>query len=423
MLKATQERSAWRIYFTRPLLVIGAMGFYSGLPLALSASTLTAWLSDSRIDRTTIGLFAAVATPYALKFLWAPAVDGLRLPLLGKLGRRRSWLLLTQALLAIAIGFMGFCDPAGHVNMTALMALLVSALSATQDIVIDAYRVERLAKEEQGEGAAMSTLGYRIGMLVSGAGALALAQALGWQQTYLFMAALAATSVPLTLLAREPGIKAPIPAKGPLGERVTSFFRDSVIAPFADFITRPHWLAVLAFVVLYKLGDAFMGTLFNPFLLAIGFTKMEIAEIVKIYGLGATLLGSFVGGAMVMRWGTFRTLFFCGLAHMVTNLLLIEQARLGNDPHFLILSIVLQNLSGGMSLAAFVAYLSALTKAHYTATQYALLSALAALGRTLMSTPSGWVAQQFGWQAFFLFSSLLALPGLWLVIYLQRRTK
>lgn len=405
-------------YFQRKQFLILLLGFYSGLPLALTASTLTAWLSDAHVERAAIGLFAAVATPYAFKFLWSPLVDGMRIPLLGRLGRRRSWLLATQALLVASMAAMAFTNPALDAGLTALAAVVVATLSATQDIVIDAYRVERLEEREQGTGAAMATFGYRIGMLISGAGALALADNLGWEMTYLVMASVMAVGVVLTLLAKEPDR---VGGEDKPTHGILAFIQGSVIAPFADFMTRPHWLAVLGFVILYKLGDAFMGAMFNPFLLDLGFTKTEIAAIVKIYGLAATLIGSFLGGWLVARWGVFRTLVLCGLMHMATNLLLVVQAHMGHDLHFLAASITLENLTGGMATTAFIAYLAALTRTHYTATQYALLSSLAAFGRTWLSTPSGALAAAVGWAHFFLISSLMAVPGLLLLVWLERR--
>lgn len=413
------------IYLQPRLLLIGLLGFYSGLPLALTASTLTAWLADAGVERAAIGLFAAIATPYALKFLWAPLLDGLRLPLLhALLGRRRAWLVLTQVLLAMAITAMTLANPAYAPQLTALVGVMIATLSATQDTVIDAYRVERLPKAEQGAGAAMATFGYRIGMLVSGAGALALADALGWEMTYAIMGAVAASSVVVTVLMRAPS---PETAKDGFdlsqGRGIGGFIREYVIEPFADFMTRPMWMGVLAFVVLYKLGDAFMGIMFNPFLLDLGFSKTEIASIVKIYGLAATLIGTFLGGWMVARFGMFRTLLMTGFVHMLTNLLLVVQARLGADHHFLIASITLENLSGGMSTAAFIAYLGALCRANYTATQYALLSSLAAFGRTWLSTPSGWLSQTVGWEIFFAIASLMAVPGLLLLVWLEHRQR
>jgi PAT family beta-lactamase induction signal transducer AmpG len=413
--------SKMRMTFKPKFLLIGLLGFFSGLPLALTASTLTAWLSDAKVDRASIGLFAAIATPYALKFLWAPLMDGLRLPLLTRhMGRRRSWLLVTQIALVAAICAMAGNNPAENQWLTALFGVIIATLSATQDIVIDAYRVERLEPEEQGTGAGYVTFGYRIGMLVSGAGALYLADHLGWHTTYLAMAGIMATSIFLTLLAREPVV--PVDNQTP-SHGIVAFLRDYVVAPMRDFMTRPQWLAVLAFVILYKLGDAFMGTMFNPFLLDLGFTKSEIAAVVKIYGLIATLAGTFAGGWLVARIGMFRSLLLCGFTHMLTNFLLIVQARLGADVHFLTVTISLENFTGGMSSAAFIAYLAALCRVNYTATQYALLSSLAAFGRTWLSTPSGALSKAMGWEWFFAMASLMAIPGLLLLWWLEKKKR
>lgn len=426
----TTNQAGFGIYLTRNMLVIGVLGFFSGLPLALTASTLTAWLADSGVDRTSIGLFAAITTPYAFKFLWSPLMDGVRLPIIHPLGRRRSWLLLVQILLASAIAIMGFYNPGSEPFMVAVMGVLVATASASQDIVIDAYRVERLNDTEQAAGAAAITFGYRLGMLVSGAGALALADAAGWQFTYLIMAAIMGSAILLTLCVKEPELledetnttNKPT-SNTPVHERVQAFFQHSVIAPFADFMRRPYWLAVLVFVVLYKLGDAFMGVMFNPFLLDIGFSKTQIAEIVKVYGLIATMLGTFAGGATVARFGMFRTLMGVGFLHMLTNLMLVVQARLGADVEFLALSIALENFTGGISIAAFIGYLSTLCNKHYTATQYALLSSLAAFGRTVLSTPSGALAENVGWEWFFAIASLMAIPSLILLWWLEKKQR
>lgn len=448
--------------FRSSLFLLGALGFFSGLPLALTASTLTAWLADAGVTRSSIGLFASIATPYALKFLWAPLLDGLRLPYLTRrLGRRRSWLLLAQVLLVLSLLAMALTDPAVNPWWTALAGVAIATFSATQDSAIDAYRVELLPPEQQGSGAAWATFGYRIGMLVSGAGALALADAIGWVATYRVMAGVMALGVVVTLVAKEgftigfayvrsaPGQDSGIlpPPKGegwgggvqgaaiarhaplltsPLkGEGLFSVNQKTHRWPFMtamrDFMTRPHWVQVLAFVVLYKLGDAFMGVMFNPFLLDLGFTKTQIAAVVKIYGLVATLLGTFAGGWLVARVGMYRSLLVCGFAHMLTNLLLVVQAQLGADVRFLTVSISLENFTGGMSTAAFIAYLSALCRVHYTATQYALLSSLAAFGRTWLSTPSGALADAVGWEVFFAIASGMAIPGLLLLVWLERR--
>ncbi len=408
-----------RIAIKPQFLLIGLLGFFSGLPLALTASTLTAWLADAQVTRASIGLFAAIATPYALKFLWAPLLDGLRLPLLtARLGRRRGWLLITQALLAFTILAMASTNPAIDPWLTALVGVIIATLSATQDTVIDAYRVERLPAEEQGTGAAWATFGYRIGMLVSGAGALYLADRLGWHATYVMMAGVMAMGVVVTLMMREPQTAVVLREKA---GGMIPFLHNYVVAPFRDFMTRPLWLQVLAFVVLYKLGDAFMGVMFNPFLLDIGFTKTQIAQVVKVYGLLATILGTFAGGWVFNRIGMYRSLILCGFGHMLTNLLLVVQAHLGANLHFLIFSISLENFSGGMSTAAFIAYLSALCRVNYTATQYALLSSLAAFGRTWLSTPSGALSVAVGWEIFFAISSLMAIPALLLLWWIERR--
>lgn len=401
------------------------LGFFSGLPLALTAATLSAWLADAQIDRTTIGLFAAVATPYAFKFLWSPLMDGLRLPwLYQRLGRRRSWLFLTQILLAAALFMMGYGNPAQDAVFTAGAALLVALFSASQDIVIDAYRVESLAAHEQGAGAAMATFGYRMGLLVSGAGALWLADKVGWQTTYGIMAVIMSSALLLTIMMKEPSLDVMKTSQAPdNGASLAQFVARYVVAPLRDMARRPYWQAIVLFIILYKLGDAFMGVMLNPFLIDIGFAKTQIAAVVKLYGLIATLLGAFAGGAVVARFGMYRALLVCGFLHMLTNLLMVVQAQLGAHLPFLAFSISLENFTGGMGTAAFIAYLSALCKVHYTATQYALLSSLAAFGRTWLATPSGAIADMLGWQGFFVVASLLALPSLILLRWLHYRVK
>lgn len=398
-------------------MIVLLLGFSSGLPLALTAATLSAWLSESGVDKTAIGLFAAVATPYSLKFLWAPLMDAVPFPLLSKwFGRRRGWILATQIALALAIIGLGFADPSISPWHTALMAVIVAICSASQDIVVDAYRVEILAKEEQGIGAAMVQYGYRLGMLASGAGALALADHVSWTTTYLIMAAFMIVGILTILCSPEPQASAQLvpPARG-------RWLSETLIAPFANFMTNRSWLLILLFIIFYKLGDAFLGIMTNPFLLEIGFTKTQIAGVVKVYGLIATLLGVFLGGIMTYRMGTIRTLWICGIAHALTNLMFVVQARVGADIQVLALGIFMENLSGGMTSSAFVAFLSGLCHARYTATQYALLSSLAAMGRTWLTTSAGWTADTFGWEAFFIVAVLLAVPGLALLWVLQRQ--
>lgn len=407
------------VYRDPRVLAILALGLMSGLPLALTASTLGVWLTESGVSKSAIGLFAAVSTPYALKFLWAPLVDAVRLPLLGRLGRRTGWMLATQGWLMLSLALLAFADPAINPWFTALCALFVAAASATQDIVIDAYRVERLTPEQQGAGAAAVVLGYRLGMILSSAGALYLAAVVGWHATYLVMAAIIPVGMFVVLLTGEPpqGAEPPPAYHGSMKQWV----RDAVIAPFADFMTRPHWLAILLFILLYKFADAFMGVMTNPFLIELGFAKEQIAAVVKLYGVIATIIGSLIGGSMVYRIGTARTLWICGIFHMLTNLMFVVQAEVGADIRILALGISLENISGGMGTAAFVAFMSGLTHTRFTATQYALLSSFSAFGRTWLSTPAGWFAEALGWHSFFLMATFLALPGLGVLWWLQRR--
>lgn len=410
---------AFKDYCTKPLFVVLLLGFFSGLPLALTGATLSVWLFEAKVDIASISLFAAVATPYTLKFLWSPAMDGLPIPLLTRwLGRRRGWLVATQCLLVLALALLACADPAAVPVLTACAALLVAFASASQDIVIDAYRVEILSASTQGQGAAMAQLGYRLGMLASGAGALFLAESWGWSATYVIMAALAALGMLVSLWAAEPAQPFVASIERP-SYRV--WLRESVIAPFIDFTRHHSWVLILVFIVAYRLADAFIGTVTNPFLLDIGFTKTEIAKVVKVYGVIATLMGTFAGGWLVARFGAIRLMFVSGVLHGLTNLMFVLQAQVGANVHVLALGITLENFTGGISAAAFVAFLSSLCNVHYTATQYALLSSLAAFGRTWLSTPAGTVAAHLGWSWFFALSALLALPGLILLRILHRR--
>lgn len=406
-----------KLYFTKPLLTILCLGMASGLPLALTASTLFTWLAEAGVKTETIGLFASIALPYSLKFLWAPLVDSFQIPVAGEwLGRRRSWLFALQILLVATMVLMAFGNPAASPFYFALMGCGIAFFSASQDIVIDAYRVESVPVEQQGAAAAMYTLGYRLAMLISGAGALWLSDNVSWQMAYLVMAGVMAALAAITLVIKEPEQEAGI-------QRSAFSIKVAVIEPFRDFMKREGWLMILAFVVLFKLGDAFLGVMFNPFLLDIGFTKTDIAAIVKVYGLFATIGGSFLGGWLVSRYGVYRVLLLTGFWHMITNLLLVLLADMGPDKAFLALCVISENLTAGMGSAAFVAYLSALCRREYTATQYALLSSLASVARTMISAESGMAAAWLGWHGFFLFSSLLAIPSLLLLWWMERSRK
>lgn len=405
------------LYLHPRILTVAVLGFTSGLPLALTASTLAVWLAEAGIAMTAIGLFAAIGTPYALKFLWAPLVDQSPLPwLTRKLGRRRGWLVLSQLLLMLALLLLGLSHPADNIWMTATAALIVAVLSATQDIVIDAYRVEILEEKQQGAGAAIMVFGYRIGMLASGAGALLIAESWGWFVSYSCMALLILPGMAVVLLAGEPASIKPI-----RHESWVAWFNHAVIKPFSSFTRHAGWWLILLFVIFYKFGDAFAGVMTNPFLVDVGFTKSELATIVKTWGLAATLIGAFLGGSLVHRLGIWQSLWLGGLLQMGSNLMFVWQAHAGHDLFILAAVIAVENLAGGMGTAAFVAYISMVCQREYTATQYALLSALAATGRTWLSAASGGFAETMGWSGFFMFSTVLALPGLLLLSWLRCR--
>lgn len=420
----TEIYAGTAVYFKPKLIAILLLGIVSGLPLMLTLSTLSAWLAESGVDLTTIGLFAAVTTPYALKFLWAPLIDRVPLPgITTRFGRRRGWMYVVQAMLVCAVVGLGMSNPADAPFITALWALAVSTCSATQDIVIDAYRVEILEERDLGAGAAVIQLGYRMGMLLSGAGALFLATDYGWQTTYLTMAAILILGSVVVSLTGEPDVSY-TPFRAEAGtrwlRRAGLWLKDTVIAPFTNFMQRKGWLAILLFMVFYKFGDAFATSLSTPFLLDIGFSKNEIATISKSFGLIAVIVGTMIGGGMVNRLGIMKSLWVFGFLQMGTILLFVWQARVGHDPQVLAIVIAGENLAAGMGAAAFVAYLSKLCSVEYTATQYALFSSLAAAGRTWLSTPSGWAAENLGWETFFMLSTLLAIPGLLLLLYIQK---
>jgi MFS transporter, PAT family, beta-lactamase induction signal transducer AmpG len=403
-----------KIYGRPRLLAIIAMGFASGLPLALTGSTLALWLADAHVSLAEIGLFALVAVSYNFKFLWAPLVDRLAIPgLTSWLGRRRSWALLFQVGVAVSLIGISLTDPVTAPARTALMAVLVAFFSASQDIVIDAYRVELLRAEEQGAGAAATQFGYRLGMIASGAGALYAAEAWDWQTAYRIMALLMLISMATVLATAEPTVERP-PRDG---------FVSTVLAPFRDFMRHEGWVGILVFVVLYKMADAVAGHYAGPMYLAVGFSKIEIASISKVFGVIATMVGVALGGTLVYRLGTFRTLLIGALLQMGSNAMYVVQLLAGHDLRVLTATIAFEQVAGGIGSAAFVAYLSALCSRTYTATQYALLSALAAFARNFIVSAGGAVADGLGLLWFFIFSIGLPLPGLMLLGWLMLRAR
>ena len=416
----TTPRKSWgealAVYLEPRQLIILVMGFASGLPLLLTLSTLSYWLKKVGTDLTAIGLFGAAAAPYGYKFLWSPIIDQVRLPVLARvMGHRKSWLFVLQLFLAGAIFALGLTDPAVSPFQTALAVLVISFFSASQDIVIDAYRIEILNAEEQAAGAATTQIGYRVGLLLAGAGAIALSDFVAWDVVFAVLASCILVCAVFTLFVPEPKIQRPS-----FGTDYRAGMNEAVIQPFREFMQRRGWVVVLLFVLLYKFGDAFSGFLANPFYVDLGFSGVEIAAITKIYGILATVIGGLVGGAIVARIGLFRTLMIGGILQAATNLLFTVLALRGHDIVWLGIAITADNLAGGVAAAAFVAYLSGLCNRAFTATQYALLSSFMAQGRTLMSTPSGWLAKQLDWPEFWALTAFMAIPGLLLLFWLIR---
>lgn len=398
------------VFRSRKILVLLLLGFSSGLPLALTGGTLQAWLTVKGVDLATIGLFALVGQPYTYKFLWAPLMDRYSIPLLG---RRRGWLVVTQLALLGAIAWMGTLSPKDSPWLLAGLALAVAFLSASQDIVFDAYRTDILGAQERGAGAAVSVFGYRIAMLVSGGLALILADGwLGWMGTYWLMAALMLVGVVTVWVAEEPAT--PPRAPHTLGQAVRE--------PLVEFFGRDGAWLLLVLIVLYKLGDAFAGSLSTAFLLrGPGFSLTEVGLVNKWLGVGATILGALAGGALMARLRLYRALLLFGVLQAITNLGYMALALAGKSYVLMIGAVAAENLCGGMGTAAFVALLMAMCDRRHSATQYALLSALAALGRVYVGPAAGEMAKIFGWSEFFLFTFLVALPGIAMLVWQRRR--
>ncbi|MFT3813221.1 MAG: AmpG family muropeptide MFS transporter [Acidovorax sp.] len=413
-----------RVYLEPASLRMLALGFSAGLPLLLVLGTLSFWLREAGIDRTTIGYLSWVGLAYAFKWVWSPLVDRMPLPLLTRwLGRRRSWLLLAQCMVMAGLAGMAWHDPRAALTPVVWCALAVAFGSATQDIALDAFRIESAAADKQAALAATYQTGYRLAMIWAGAGVLWVAarfeaagvggyQAGAWRGAYLVMAASMAVGVLTVLLSPEPAPRPLPPVKN-----AADWLRGALVDPFADFIARYRWqaLLVLALIAVYRISDVVMGIMANPFYVDMGFTKDEVAAVTKIYGVVMTLAGAFIGGAMSMRWGVMRVLMLGAVLSALTNLLYAWLARHGHDVGALVFTVSADNLASGIASAAFIAYLSGLTNVQYSATQYALFSSMMLLLPKWLAGFSGVYVDAHGYAAFFTATALLGVPVLLLV--------
>ena len=425
---------ALAVYLKPRVLVVLLLGFSGGLPFSLTGMALQAWMTESGVDIRTIGLFAAIGIPYLIKFLWAPLTDALDVPVLSRLlGRRRGWLMLTQLWLMAAIVLLAFCSPELSPLPVAMAALMVATASATQDILIDAFRVESLPEEEQAAGMASYVAAYRVGALVAGAGTLFLVsgfEGLGltrqtaWSGGFIAMAVLVLIGMAATLLAVEPAqsVAAEAEHAAHATENAVARVGRAAVGAFLDFFARDAAVAILAFVTLFKLADALALALTTPFVLELGFSRNELAGIVKGVGFIATLIGGFVGGYVARALPLAPSLWLGGILQSVTILLFAWQAVVGMDVVTLTFTITVQYFTDAIGTVIFVAYLSALCgNPLHTATQYALLTALTAAGRTVFSLGTGYLAHAAGWVWYFLICASAAIPGFLLLAYLQRR--
>lgn len=416
----TNWRDAVAAYTDPRVLQVLALGFASGLPLLLTYSTLSAWLATAGVRRAAIGTFALVGTPYAFKFLWAPLMDRIPPPL--PLGRRRGWGISIQILLMGAVLALGLCNPKRNLPVMAALAVLVAFLSASQDIVIDAWRVESLNKDQQAPGAAMIQSGYRIGMLASGAGGLFIAAYAGWFAAYATMAALLGVGLLVFLFGPEPKVAAAIRDETGSGwHALRHAFATAVIGPFRDFMRRPLWLVILIAIFGYKMGEAMAGVMSTPLYISLGFTLPEIAAASKIFGFFSIVIGALIGGVVTTRFGIRRSLILCGVLQSIGNLFFVLQAVGGHRIGYLALCVTAENLTGAMAGTALITWLSSLCSPAFTATQFALLSSLASLSRTVIASSGGALSEKIGWVRFFLLTSVIGLPVLLLILWVGPR--
>ena len=398
-----QKKSILKGILNRRMIVALLMGFSSGLPLLLTISVLQAWMKEEGVDLTLIGMMTLVGLPYTLKFLWAPILDRYTIPVFG---RRRGWLIISQILLVISIWQLGTTNPLKNPYLLTFTAFLVTFFSASQDIVVDAYRREDLPDEELGLGSALFINGYRVGMLLASGGGLIMADHMPFSMVYALMALCMLPGILTTLLAPEPLSPEGVPVN----------MKEAVIDPFVEYLKREDAVWMLVFILLYKLGDSMASAITTPFYLDIGFTKTQIGAVVKLFGFWAVIAGSLAGGVIMLRLGINRSLWVFGVLQALSTAGFAVLAKIGNSLPLLSGVIAFENFTSGMGTAAFVAFMASITNKKFTATQYALLSSLMGVPRVFASAPTGFMAKHIGWEGFFIFCTIIAIPGLLLLM-------
>lgn len=426
-------RNSWleaaRVYANPLVIALFLLGLSSGAPFGILAEPLIARLAETGVSKTEIGFFALLSLPYSLKIIWAPIVDRVGFPGLGRVfGRRRGWALASQTCLLAAIVALGLADPALSLGLTAVCALAVAFSSATQDIVLDAYRIEVLDESCMAAGAATMVFGWRAGQAGGAAAGLLLADALPWPVVFSLLGLSVVVGMVTLVVCPEPSngrasIAPPERSKENSPKKrladIADWFNEAFLAPLKDLSKRQGWIAIFLFILLYKFGDAVLAVMKVPFFLEIGFTKTEIAEVVKVFGFFPIVAGGFMGGLLLARVGLMTGLLICGVLMAASNLVFIIQAQAGADLTVLAFTIAIENVTTGMGTAAFVAYLSSLCSIAYTATQYALLTSLMAASRTVFSSGAGWLADQVTWPVFFIASTLAAIPALGVLVWMM----
>lgn len=396
--------------FSYRMLIMLLMGYSAGLPLLLTGGTLQAWMTDEKVDLTSIGLVSLIGMPYVLKFLWAPFLDRFQIPFFG---RRRGWMMVFQILIALSIFGLSMSNPKEHLMAVIGWSFLIALFSASQDVVLDAYRREIMPEEELGLASSLYVNGYRLAMLVSGAFALYLADQMAWAHVYKWMAALMLPAVLFTLIAPKESHHIKIPSN----------MKEAVVGPLKDFFTRKGAWIVLLFILLYKVGDSMAANMTTPFILQMGYSKTDMATVAKAVGLIATIVGGLIGGIMMLRFNMKWSLIFFGILQAISTLGFATLPSLPMQLSSLAIIIAIENLASGMGTAAYAAYMASITNKQFTATQYALLTALMGIPRVILASPTGKMAELMGWEMFFVFCTVMAVPGLILLIPVFRLEK